>query len=120
MLETVLSEAPPPSMKVVAGRLGLSLTTLYKHFPGLCRAIAGRHVSYREACFAEIKEQLRSTIKEAALRILSEGAYPSVKRVQVLVCHLNIRSNQVALSALREITKGLGPSLTAQVEGASV
>jgi AcrR family transcriptional regulator len=51
-LQSVLIEQPPPSVLKVAGRLGLSKSSLYKHLPNLCHQIAERFISYRRRLVA--------------------------------------------------------------------
>ena len=76
-LEAVLaSDAPPPSMRLVADRLGQTLVNLHHYFPELCRAIASRHRSYEEARDARTRTRLRETVRDAAIALAHRGLYP--------------------------------------------
>lgn len=46
-LETILNEDPPPSLREVHARLGVSQSITYGSFPDIHRAIAARHQGYR-------------------------------------------------------------------------
>lgn len=76
-LLSVLNESPPPSLKAVVKRLGyIGNTTLYKHFPDLCHAIAVQHANYR-------KNNRREQMHSHLLSVLDSDEYPPPSLQQV-------------------------------------
>lgn len=47
-LEATLKDDPPPSLREVHARIGITHNVLYENFPELHRAIVGRHREYRQ------------------------------------------------------------------------
>ena len=80
-LEAVLTgDAPPPSMRLVADRLGQTLVNLHHHFPELCRGIASRHRSYEQARDARTRTRMREAVRDAAIALTHRGLYPSASQ----------------------------------------
>ncbi len=75
-------EYPPPPMSVVAKRLGYDQSFLYKYFPDLCSSISAKHEKYRTSKREERKRQLVLEVRQATLRVHSQGMYPSQLRVR--------------------------------------
>jgi hypothetical protein len=104
VLVGILREQPPPPMVEVSERLNRSASSLYSHFPRLCRRIGARHIEYRRKTFASRKKQFLSDVRKAALSLNAEGIYPSVKRVEeCLPVSKSLRSNGAALKVLSEV-----------------
>jgi AcrR family transcriptional regulator len=66
-LQTALDEYPPPSVLRLAERLGLSKSSLYKHFPSLCHQIAERYVDYRRHFAAKIRQMSLDPMQQGGI-----------------------------------------------------
>ena len=77
----VTDELPPPSIRLVADRLGQTIVTLRHYFPELCRSIASRHRCYREAHGARRRTRLRERVRDAAIALTRHGEYPSANHI---------------------------------------
>jgi hypothetical protein len=75
-------EYPPPPRSVVAKRLGYDQSFLYKYFPDLCSSISAKHEAYRTNQREERKRKLVLEVRQATLRVHSQGIYPSQLRVR--------------------------------------
>ena len=78
LLNEVLNESPPPTMREVVGRFyGLSVGYLYKHFPSECRAISSQHKKYT-------KDEYLFGMSCALEKVLKSNEYPplSLKAVE--------------------------------------
>ena len=108
-LEAVLEEQeePFPSLQEVARQLGTSIPTMRRHCPELCSKIVARHIEYIQARKLKRAEEIASEIKQVALQIHSEGAYPSHDRVAARLvrkgCLRNAEARQVWHQVLREL-----------------
>jgi hypothetical protein len=108
-LEAVLaSDAPTPSMRLVADRLGQTLVNLHHCFPELCRAIASRHRSYEEARDARTRTRMRETVRDAAIALTHRGLYPSASHIADLLGDRNVMRSHTAQAAWREVLDELG------------
>jgi TniQ len=108
-LEAVLSsDEPPPSMRLVADRLGQTSANLHHYFPELCRAIASRHRSYEEALGARTRTRLRETVRDAAIALTHRGLYPSASYIADLLGDRNVMRSHTAQAAWREVLGKLG------------
>ncbi len=96
-LESALAqeEQPPPSMRTVAKRLNHSPRELREHFPELNRAICGRRKEYYKVHHEQIILQLKNEIRQAILKIHSQGLYPSSRRVGLLLSDPAIMRDRV-------------------------
>lgn len=108
-LENVLAhqEQPPPSMRTVAKRLNHSPRELREHFPELNRAISNRRKDYykiqREHRLLRLKEEIR----QAMLKIHSQGLHPSSNRVRLLLSQPAVMRDPIFFRFWREILKEL-------------
>ena len=86
-LEDVLvcEEQPPPSMRTVAKRLNYSPRELRKHFYELGRAISTRRQNYYKVCHEQKFQQLKNEVRQATLKIHSQGLYPRSEKVRSLL-----------------------------------
>jgi len=108
-LEAVLaSDAPPPSIRLVADRLGQTLVNLHHYFPELCRAIASRHRSYEEARDARTRTRLRETVRDASIALTRRGLYPSASHIADLLGDRNVMRSHTAQAVWREVLRDLG------------
>jgi hypothetical protein len=109
-LEAVLAsdELPPPSMRLVADRLGQTPANLHHDFPELCRAIASRHRNYQEAQRARTRTRLRQTVRDAAIALTYRGLYPSASHIADLLGDRNVMRSHTAQAAWHEVLSDLG------------
>jgi hypothetical protein len=108
-LRESLEEEPPPSMAEMVGRTDYSETSLYAHFPALCRRIGRRHLAYRKGRFGRRRDEFAAEVRAGALALYAEGVYPSVKRVQSLLSgEKSLRSSKIGLEELRRVREELG------------
>lgn len=65
MIEAILLEDPPPTLKEASRRLGYkSNCSLARYHPELSRSLAPRHAEYRKAQFKGIRHKLKDAIHE--------------------------------------------------------
>ena len=109
-LEAVLAsdELPPPSIRLVADRLGQAIATLRHYFPELCRSIASRHRCYQEAHGAHRRTRLRERVRDAAIALAQYGVYPSASHIADLLNDRNVMRSRTARAAWREVLDELG------------
>jgi AraC-like DNA-binding protein len=109
-LEAILEEQlePFPSLQEVARRLGTSISALHRHCPGLCSNIVARHIEYIQACKRKRAEEIASEIRQVALQIHSEGAYPSYDRVAARLARVGCLRNAEAREVWRQQLRELG------------
>lgn len=86
-LEMVLlnHECPPPPMEQVARQLRIHRETIFRLFPDLCRAISARYDQFQKIRHHRVVEQSRQEVKQAVLKLCSEGLNPSEGRVAQLM-----------------------------------
>jgi hypothetical protein len=109
-LETELAAGshPPKPMSKVARKLGYDHSFLCKYYPTVCRAISERFEAYRANQCEEKKRGVICEVRRAALKVHSEGLYPSQARVRNLLTRpWTIRIPEV-LNAWHTILKELG------------
>jgi hypothetical protein len=107
-LEAVLaSDAPPPSMRLVADRLGQTLVNLHHYFPELCRAIASRHRSYEQARDARTRTRMREAVRDAAIALTHRGLYPSASHIADVLGDRNVMRSHTAQAVWREVLTDL-------------
>lgn len=106
-LEAVLADKPPPSIRLVAERLGQTYTNLHHYSPEHCRSIASRHRSYQEAQGARFRTRLRETVRDAAIALTHHGLYPSASRIADILSDRNLRRSRTA-KPWREVLGELG------------
>ncbi len=109
-LEAVLAsdELPPPSIRLVADRLGQTSANLRHYFPELCRAIASRHRRYLEAQAARFRTRLRERVRDAAIALTHRGLYPSARHIADLLGDRNVMRSHTAQAVWREVLSDLG------------
>ena len=102
------NELPPPSIRLVADRLGQTYANLHHYFPEHCRSIASRHRSYQEAQSARTRTRLRERVRDAAIALTHHGLYPSASRIADLLSDRNVMRSRTARAAWREVLGELG------------
>src|SRR5262249_41511840 len=80
-LEHALAETPPPTVEMVAAKLGRGANGLRHHFPALCRQITARHQAYQHAGFVQHRQALLEEIRAVAHALHAQGIFPSSTRV---------------------------------------
>ena len=108
-LEAVLAseELPPPSIHLVADRLGQTSAKLRHYFPELCRAIASRHRNYQQAERARGRTRLRE-VRDAAIALTQHGLYPSSSRIADLLGDRNVMRSRTTRATWHEVLSELG------------
>lgn len=101
-------QSPPPSMEELAKQLGYFISTLYKKFPKLCRAISVRYAEHQNILCLERRKLLKDQVRKAVLTLHAQGEYPSFRRVSALLDKPRSIKNRVALAAFREVREELG------------
>jgi hypothetical protein len=109
-LETVLAtnELPPPSIHLVADRLGQTSANLRHCFPELCRSIASRRRSFLKAQGARTRTRMRESVRDAAITLTHHGVYPSASHIGDLLNDRNVMRSRTARAAWREVLVELG------------
>jgi transcriptional regulator with XRE-family HTH domain len=109
LLEAVLAsdEAPPPPMREIARRVGVSHSFLLLQLPELCRAISARYLAHQREQSARKRQRLCAEIRQAVAEVQSSGFYPSANRIAPLLSQSGfIRDHQARIAwqeALREL-----------------
>jgi AraC-like DNA-binding protein len=80
-VESILVELPPPSLKVVHGRIGVSDIFFVKHFPNEHRSISTRYLEYRRGQSERNKENDRNKIRGLIQDFIKRGIFPSMNAV---------------------------------------
>lgn len=106
-LTKLLDEDPPPSMQAVAKRLGHDPRFLSRKFADLCHAVSTRFTQFQRACMEQRVQQCRKEVREAALKLQSEGVYPSRRRVSQFLKRPGDIERKEAYQVLREIRQEL-------------
>lgn len=108
MVEVLEStEEPPPSMRQVGKRLNYSPRELREHFPDLNRAICERRKEYRRICCEQKLSIFKSEIRQAILKINSQGLYPSASQVALLLSKPGIMRDHVFAKFRQEVLEEL-------------
>ena len=108
-LESVLAqeEQPPPSMRTVAKRLNHSPRELREHFPELNRAICGRRKDYYKVHHEQRILQLKDEIRQAILKIHSQGLHPSSNKVGRLLKSPSVMRDRIVARFWRKMLEEL-------------
>jgi hypothetical protein len=106
-LTKMLDEEPPPSLQAVAKRLGYDPRFLSRKFAKLCHSVSTRFTQFQGTCLKQKVQQCRKEVREAALKLHSEGLYPSRRRVSQLLKRPGDIERKEAYQVLREIRQEL-------------
>jgi TniQ len=80
-LLAVLEEGPPPSLKSVYARFGVTESIVNTSFPELRREIGLRHLRYQRQQAQGRRDEVRAEIREIVRMLHAQGICPSVPRV---------------------------------------
>ncbi len=80
-LLAVLDENPPPSLKSVYARFGVTESIVNTSFPELRREIGLRHLQYQRQQAQGRRDEVRAEIREIVQMLHAQGICPSVPRV---------------------------------------
>lgn len=106
-LTKILDEYPPPSMQAVAKRLGYDPRFLSRKFADLCHAVSVQFAQFQTADREQRSQRCRDEVREAALKLQSEGLYPSRRRVSQFLKRPEDIERKEAYQVLREIRQEL-------------
>jgi transcriptional regulator with XRE-family HTH domain/ribosomal protein S27AE len=107
-LEANLTEEPPPSMQVVAQRLGCKERSLRRRFPKLCREISARYLRHREKVrMAKVEESCRE-VRQIALNLYSEGIDPTRSYIARYLSKPAYFREKSVVATLEAVRKELG------------
>ena len=84
-LEAALVENPPPSLKSVYSRLGVTESIVNTSFPELRQAIRSRHLQHQRDQAQLRRDAVRTEIRNIARMLHAQGLCPSVPRVRSLL-----------------------------------
>jgi AraC-like DNA-binding protein len=84
-LEAALVENPPPSLKSVYSRLGVTESIVNTSFPELRRASGLRHLQHQREQAQLRRAALRTEIRDIVRMLHAQGICPSVPRVRSLL-----------------------------------
>ncbi len=103
-LTAVIQENPPPALKTVCQRLGITPKMVHNWFRDDCSAIANRHLQYRMGLARERRSMLEREVRSIVRRLEAHGAPPSIAQVREMLSPGVLRDyctlNQV-MSAIR-------------------
>jgi hypothetical protein len=110
LLERVLAseEYPPLSMQEVTKQLGISLPSLKKYFPEICRAISERYTNYRQEKSKQRVEILSQEIRQVAFKLHSEGIEPTASRISAHLSKPVVILQKKAIAAVQAVRCELG------------
>jgi hypothetical protein len=107
-LEHALAETPPPTVDMVAAKLGRGANGLRHHFPDLCRQITARHQAYQHAGFVQRRQALLEEIRAVAHALHAQGIFPSSTRVAAQLSRPRNIGSATNVAELRRIRRELG------------
>jgi hypothetical protein len=121
-LEAVLKENPPPSLKSIYARFGVTESIVNTSFPELQREIGLRHQQYQRQQGQTRREAVRMEIREIVRALQGEGICPSVPRVTSHLRPGSLREWRVVGQAVADARKELSgfPSLPPRPQPALV
>ncbi|MCA1991407.1 MAG: TniQ family protein [Coleofasciculus sp. S288] len=117
-LSSILAESqqPPPTLKEVAESLGYNRRLLYRHFPDLCYAIAAKSRQYLHTRRLEAVAHCCEEVRQATLKLHSQGEYPTEARVSLLISKPGYFRYKQVRSALLEARRELGERQSKMLE----
>ncbi len=109
-LKAVLRENPPPCLKTVCQRFGITRKMVHNWFRDICNAIAMRHLQYRTRLARQRRSLLEREVRRIVRRLETEGACPSVSRVREMLPPGVLRDWYTVGQAVRAIRRGVPPA----------
>jgi hypothetical protein len=101
-LEAVLLEDPPPSLKSVYSRLGVTESILNTRFPALRRGIGLRHVQYQKRQAQARRDAVHAEVRGIVQMLHAQNICPSVPRVTSLLKSGSLRDRWVITKAVSD------------------
>ncbi|MBD2513843.1 TniQ family protein [Nostoc sp. FACHB-973] len=101
-------EYPPPSVAIIAKRIGIWSKTLYKEFPDLCEKISEQHSCHIKLRQLERIEKIKQEVRQAVLKLHNKGIKPHSSYVSELLSKPGLMRDKNAIAALHEIRSELG------------
>ena len=108
LLELDCDEYPPPSLKEVGRRIGVSLSTLYNYNRDLCHKISEKYTIYSHECCLKNEEKIRQEVRCAVFELHAKGIKPNSRTVGSLLIKPGIMRHKIAISTLYELLSELG------------
>lgn len=109
ILQMALSETPPPSIYRVMRRLNYSGTTVYRHFPELCRQIARHYAEYRVRRAIARKVHAGEEVKRVACELQAKGISLTRQNLRPLLTSTDYLNLEEGRAALREVRRPMAP-----------
>jgi hypothetical protein len=106
-LEATLMENPPPSLKSVYSRLGVTESIVNTSFPLLREAIGLRHRQHQRQQAQQRRDAVRAEIRDIARMLHAQGICPSVPRVTSLLKSGSLREWKVIGNAVKDARREL-------------
>jgi hypothetical protein len=106
-LEAVLEENPPPSLKSIYARFGVTESIVNTSFPELRREIGLRHQQYQRQLSQARRDAVRAEIREVVRTLHAQGICPSVPRVTSRLKSGSLREWRVVGKAVTDARKEL-------------
>ncbi len=101
-LEAALVENPPPSLKSVYSRFGVTESIVNTSFPGLRHKIGLRHLQYQKQQAQARRDAVCVEIREIVRMLYAQGVCPSVPRVTTLLQSGSLREWRVIGKAVKD------------------
>lgn len=108
VLQVVLTEEPPPTMKAVAQRLGYSVRSIRRRFPILCSAVSVRYLNHRDKVRAAKVEQCCQEVRQVAIILYNQGIEPTRSYVTQHLKKPAYFREPVVTAALTKVRQELG------------
>lgn len=83
--ESMIAENPPPSVKELCMRLGISVKTLNRHAQEIRKEAALRHREWKRADTKRRHKEVYQEIHEIAVALVGQGLYPAPTRILKLL-----------------------------------
>jgi hypothetical protein len=106
-LLAVLEESPPPTLKSVYARFGVTESIVNTSFPELRREIGLRHLQYQRQQAQGRRDEVRAEIHEIVRMLHAQGICPSVPRVTSRLKSGSLREWRVVGMAVNDARREL-------------
>jgi hypothetical protein len=100
-------ENPPPSLKSVYSRLGVTESIVNTSFPELRQAIGLRHLQHQREQAQLRRDAIRTEIRDIVRMLHAQGIWPSVPRVTSLLKSGSLREWREISKAVNDARKEL-------------
>jgi AraC-like DNA-binding protein len=106
-LAAVLLECPPPSLRSIYSRFGVTESIMNTNFPDLRRKIRLRYLQHQRRQSEARRDALRTEVREIVGMLHNQGVCPSVPRVTNLLKSGSLREWGIICSAVNDARKEL-------------